>query len=127
LNRISFFSVIFLVITVFISIFEAIPGYINDILHGSGDTSSTSIEPKYCIFIEIEDNTLYFLQDGKCVKKYPIASGRYDTPSPVGYWKIISKNHWGGGFGERWLGLNVPWGTFILEHNSKQGDRYHVC
>jgi len=66
----------------------------------------------YSIFIEIEDKTLYLLQDGKCIKKYPVASGKPGWPSPLGSWKIINKGDWGEGFGGRWLGLNVPWGIY---------------
>lgn len=68
-------------------------------------------KPEYCIFIEIEDKTLYLLEDGECIKKYPISSGKSGYPSPIGYWKIITKDTWGEGFGGRWMGLNVPWGT----------------
>lgn len=68
-------------------------------------------KPEYCIFIEIEDKTLYLLEDGECIKKYPIASGKSGYPSPIGYWKITTKDTWGEGFGGRWMGLNVPWGT----------------
>jgi hypothetical protein len=66
----------------------------------------------YCIYIEIDDKTLYLLEEGKCIKKYAISSGTPNTPSPLGYWKIIEKGDWGEGFGGRWLGLNVPWGTY---------------
>lgn len=38
--------------------------------------------------------------------------GKWSTPSPIGTWKIISKDTWGEGFGGRWMGLNVPWGQF---------------
>lgn len=66
----------------------------------------------YTIFIEIEDKTLYLLQDGKCIREYPIASGKSGLPSPIGFWKIVEKSDWGEGFGGRWLGLNVPWGVY---------------
>ena len=66
----------------------------------------------YSILIEIEDKTLYLLDDGKCVRKYTVASGAPDSPSPLGSWKIISKGDWGEGFGGRWMGLNVPWGIY---------------
>jgi hypothetical protein len=69
-------------------------------------------KPEYCIFIEIEDKILYLLQDDKCIREYPIASGKSGLPSPLGFWKIIEKGDWGEGFGGRWLGLNVPWGTY---------------
>ncbi len=66
----------------------------------------------YSIFIEIEDKTLYLLENGKCVKEYIIASGKSGYPSPLGSWKIIEKGDWGEGFGGSWLGLDVPWGTY---------------
>jgi len=82
-----------------------------DELNMNESSGNVSKKTDYVIFIEIEDKTLYLLQEGKCVKKYPIASGKAEWPSPIGYWKIISKSDWGEGFGGRWLGLNVPWGT----------------
>lgn len=82
-------------------------------IEGSEETSNSVLVQKgYCIFIEIEDKLLYLLQDGKCIKEYPIASGKSGLPSPLGYWKIIQKADWGEGFGGRWMGLNVPWGTY---------------
>lgn len=41
-----------------------------------------------------------------------IAGGRASSPSPLGTWKIISKDNWGEGFGGAWLGFNVPWGLY---------------
>lgn len=66
----------------------------------------------YSIFIEIEDKTLYLLENGKCIKEYTIASGKSGSPSPLGVWTIIEKGDWGEGFGGSWLGLDVPWGTY---------------
>lgn len=63
------------------------------------------------ILIDISEKRLYLLDGNKLINKYPIASGKLDTPTPIGTWKIISKARWGGGFGTRWMGLNVPWGT----------------
>lgn len=68
-------------------------------------------ERTYTIFIEIEDKTLYLLENGKCIKEYRIASGMSGLPSPLGCWKIVEKGDWGEGFGGRWMGLDVPWGT----------------
>ncbi|MGI6777857.1 MAG: L,D-transpeptidase family protein [Acetivibrionales bacterium] len=73
----------------------------------------------YYIFVEIEEHTLYLLQDNKIVKKYPIASGKPHTPSPIGSWKVITKGDWGGGFGGRWMGLNVPWGTYGIHGTNR--------
>jgi hypothetical protein len=62
--------------------------------------------------------TLY--RDRKPLKIYTVAIGKPDTPSPVGEWRIIHKGgKWGGGFGERWMGLNVPWGTYGIHGTNK--------
>ena len=75
----------------------------------------------YSILIQIDEKRLYLLQDGKCIRKYPIASGKPGWPSPIGYWKIVSKGDWGGSFGGRWLGLNVPWGKYGIHGTTKEG------
>ncbi|NSW91124.1 MAG: L,D-transpeptidase family protein [Firmicutes bacterium] len=82
---------------------------------------STAKKPEYVIFIEIEDKTLYLLEDGECIKKYPIATGKPGYPSPIGYWKIITKDTWGEGFGGRWMGLNVPWGKYGIHGTTIPG------
>ena len=66
------------------------------------------------ILIDIESNYLYLLNldNNDVLKTYSIASGKYDTPSPIGNWRIIRKAKWGEGFGTRWMGLNVPWGEY---------------
>lgn len=73
---------------------------------------SKELKKVYKIFIEIEDKTLYLMVNGKCIKEYTIASGKSGYPSPLGCWTIIEKGDWGEGFGGRWLGLDVPWGTY---------------
>jgi len=64
------------------------------------------------IFVDIIDNRLYVMQNGKIIKEYLCAPGKFSTPSPIGNWKVISKDTWGEGFGGRWIGLNVPWGRY---------------
>jgi hypothetical protein len=108
-------SIVFFIIVAVTASFQALPGLVRGIAKHE-EASSTSKKTEYTIFIEIEDHTLYLLQDDKCIKKYGIASGKYDTPSPIGHWKITSKADWGEGFGGRWLGLNVPCGTLELEY-----------
>lgn len=80
-------------------------------------TSAGVKEPVYCIFIEIQDKTLYLLENGKCIKEYTIASGMSGLPSPLGSWKVVEKGDWGEGFGGSWLGLDVPWGTYLIGLN----------
>lgn len=63
------------------------------------------------VFIDINAKTLEVisLENNHIVKKYIIATGKKETPSPIGSFKIISKGKWGKSFGTRWMGLNVPW------------------
>lgn len=76
------------------------------------EASSPRPLPGYQILIDLEDRSLYLLEGQNLIKKYPVAIGSPDTPSPLGFFKIVSKDDWGEGFGGRWLGLNVPWGTY---------------
>jgi len=63
---------------------------------------------------------LTLLEDGEPFKTFPCAVGKPSTPSPVGEWKIVHKGgKWGGGFGDRWMGLNVPWGVYGIHGTNK--------
>ncbi len=108
-------------ILTFILIFE-IPVYEFIKVAAENDTGNNlKAGLNYFIFIDCEVNTLYLFLDGKVVKKYEVACGKWDTPSPIGSWKIISKAKWGEGFGGSWLGLNVPWGKYGLHGTLKPG------
>ncbi|GAB6085437.1 L,D-transpeptidase family protein [Alkaliphilus crotonatoxidans] len=71
------------------------------------------------ILIDIAEKRLYLLNGNELIKKYTIASGREGHPSPIGSWKVVQKAKWGGGFGTRWLGLNVPWGRYGIHGTNK--------
>ena len=67
------------------------------------------------VTIEIDTDThqLTVVENGKPRKWYPVGLGKAHTPSPVGNWTVTSKHtNWGGGFGTRWIGLDVPWGIY---------------
>lgn len=65
------------------------------------------------IVISVEAKTLTVLVNDQVFKVFPCAVGTSETKSPVGEWRVIQKGtHWGGGFGTRWMGLNVPWGIY---------------
>ncbi|MFO7294457.1 MAG: L,D-transpeptidase family protein [Caldicoprobacter sp.] len=77
-------------------------------------------EGEYNIFIDLTESVLYLFKGNKLVKKYPIAQGKPSTPSPIGVWEIVSKaRNWGSGFGTRWLGLNVPWGSYGIHGTNR--------
>lgn len=108
MSRARFLIVVFLSVLLSLSITQIIIDASYPIINNYSDYDKN----KYSIYIEIEDKTLYLLENGKCIKKYPIASGKSGYPSPLGCWTIIEKGDWGEGFGGHWLGLDVPWGTY---------------
>lgn len=72
------------------------------------------------ILVDTEKLRLYLLVDGQIFREYPIAIGKYSTPSPVGEWKIREKTYeTGGPLGTRWLGLNVPWGNYGIHGTNR--------
>lgn len=73
-----------------------------------------------CIDIHGKTLTLY---EGVTVKKvYPIATGAWETPTPIGSFYITHRFAGElGGFGTRFLGLNVPWGQFGIHGTNKPG------
>lgn len=81
-------------------------------------------KPEGEMMIVVDTNTLKLTLyvDGKPYKTYPVAVGRprETTLSPVGEWRIVHKaRNWGGGFGTRWMGLNVPWGIYGIHGTNK--------
>ncbi|MEW6624149.1 MAG: peptidoglycan-binding protein [Bacillota bacterium] len=85
--------------------------------------SAAPTKPTGYLHIEIiiSERKLILYNDGKVFKEYPVALGKPSTPTPVGEWKIASKGIWGGGFGTRWMGLNVPWGKYGIHGTNKPG------
>lgn len=76
------------------------------------------------ILIDTERLTLTVLSDGEPYKTYPVAVGRpkSTTLTPIGEWRVVHKGlNWGGGFGTRWLGLNVPWGIYGIHGTNNPG------
>jgi hypothetical protein len=74
------------------------------------------------IIVEKRYYRLSFYRDGRVLKKYPVAIGKLSTPTPVGEWKVINKGvNRGNGFGERWLGLNCPWGIYGIHGTDQPG------
>ncbi len=81
-----------------------------------GDNKQIKIE------INLYEKILYLFIDEEVAKRYPVAIGKPSTKTPVGEWAIIHKSkNWGGGFGTRWLGLNVPWGIYGIHGTNKPG------
>ena len=89
-------------------------GYTEYIEYIAWENKMINENPEYeelKVLIDISEKRLYLINGNELIKKYPIASGKLSTPTPIGTWKVINKAKWGGGFGTRWMGINVPWGT----------------
>lgn len=70
-------------------------------------------ERRMQILVDLRRNTLTLMVNGFAWKSWTVAPGTRRTPSPQGEWKIINKSrNWGGSFGSRWMGFNVPWGLY---------------
>lgn len=73
-----------------------------------------------CILVDTAKRVLTILADGEPYKQYPVAVGKYETPTPVGEFKVLRRaRNWGTGFGTRWIGLTVPWGIYGIHGTNK--------
>jgi hypothetical protein len=75
---------------------------------------------KVSIIIKIPSRVLELREEGKVYKKYHVAVGKSNTPSPVGEWVMVWKSYRSEDrFGTRFLALNVPWGGYGI-HGTNQ-------
>ncbi len=74
------------------------------------------------IWIDLPQKTLTLYEGTRTIKRYTIASGAWETPSPIGVFYITHRFAGElGGFGTRFLGLNVPWGQFGIHGTNRPG------
>ncbi len=74
------------------------------------------------LVIDTDKRTLTVLAGEEILNAYPVAIGKWSTPTPIGEWKIIDKGYnWGGPFGVRWLGLNILWGVYGIHGTNQPG------
>lgn len=72
------------------------------------------------ILVSIHQKSLTLYRGTETVKRYAIATGAGDTPTPIGTFYISNRFSGDlGGFGTRFLGLNVPWGRFGIHGTNK--------
>lgn len=72
------------------------------------------------IEIDLWKKELFVLEDGKILEQFPVSIGTELSPTPIGNYMVIEKaKSWGGGFGSRWLGLDVPWGIYGIHGTNK--------
>lgn len=74
----------------------------------------------YSIRINLDQPVLRLYKNGRLVHRYPVALGKPGTETPIGNWHIVDKQkNWGKGFGTRWLGFDVPWGTYGIHGTNR--------
>ncbi|RJQ24804.1 MAG: hypothetical protein C4589_12305 [Peptococcaceae bacterium] len=74
------------------------------------------------VIIDMDRLTLTLFADNKYLRRYPVAMGKYETPTPVGNWKIVSREispH--EVLGTRWMGLNIPYGRYGIHGTNQPG------
>jgi hypothetical protein len=84
------------------------------------DESLAAPTGQIAIVVKISERILELHNDGKLYKKYRIAVGKSDTPTPIGDWIVIWKSYRSGDiFGTRFLGLDVPWGGYGIHGTNR--------
>ena len=74
----------------------------------------------YSIHVDVEQKRLTLFNGDHLVKAYTVATGAWDTPTPVGVFSITHRfSGQMGGFGTCFLGLNVPWGNYGIHGTNK--------
>ncbi|MEF2968311.1 L,D-transpeptidase family protein [Paenibacillus sp. M1] len=84
-------------------------------LYTYADSSLPIVADQGSISIDVypSDHRLVVRSKDQTIKEYTVAVGNPTTPTPIGEYQIVYKGkNWGAAFGPRWLGLNVPWGTY---------------
>ena len=74
------------------------------------------------VWVDIHRKSLTVYRGDEALAQYPIATGAYATPTPIGVYRVNSR--FAGemsGFGTCFLGLNVPWGQYGLHGTNKPG------
>ena len=83
--------------------------------------TSAGTPPRW-ILIETDLKRLTLYEGTNVVKRYGIASGAWETPSPIGVFTVIGRFKTEmSGFGTRFLKLNVPYGLYGIHGTNKPG------
>jgi lipoprotein-anchoring transpeptidase ErfK/SrfK len=59
----------------------------------------------WLIVVRRSEQVLYLYQQGVLIRSYPVSTGKADTITPLGWWKVVDKAAIGepGVFGTRWM------------------------
>lgn len=93
-------------VAVFLSFFFLVAGT------PAGEAASP-VPERISVIVDMDRLTLTLFDGGEPYKQYPVAMGKYESPTPVGNWEIISMSmNPPDVMGTRWLGLNIPYGQY---------------
>ncbi len=122
-KNLGMFILIILLVTVFLILGNYIHRYSTMKKISLEDVYLKDKENNYTILIEVDKKQLKLVdrENESIIKTYPIATGKPNSPTPLGTFKIAEKAQWGEGFGTRWMGLNVPWGKYGIHGTNKPG------
>ncbi len=83
-------------------------------------TQDVDAENNIQVIINVKKHTVTVM-DGNSVKHvFPVGIGKSSTPSPPGEWHVRKKSSgWGGGFGVRFIELDIPWGVYGVHGTNK--------
>lgn len=85
-------------------------------------TKMPAVPEKVSVVIDMDRLTLTIFDETDPVRQYPVAMGKYETPTPVGNWEIVSKSmNPPDAMGTRWLGLNIPYGNYGIHGTNAPG------
>lgn len=96
--------------------------YWDELQFVQAESGQTQEAPKGSVqlTIKVPQRVLEVYDNGVLHKRYRIAVGKSETPTPLGEWNVVWKSYnWGTGFGTRWMGLNVPWGIYGIHGTNK--------
>ena len=82
--------------------------------------SVSAASPPWEIFVDVDAKRLTLFRGDEIVRTWPVATGAWDTPTPLGVFRINSRFSGAmSGFGTCFLGLNVPWGQYGIHGTNK--------
>lgn len=83
-------------------------------------STAISAPERLLLWIDLDGKSLTMYENGEAIRQYSIAAGASGTPSPIGVFRVSSRFIPDmSGFGTRFLGLSVPWGSYGIHGTNK--------
>lgn len=83
-------------------------------------SAAPAAKEPYIIHVDVDSKQLTLFRGAEKVRAYTVATGAWDTPTPLGVFRINSRfSGQMSGFGTCFLGLNVPWGNYGIHGTNR--------